>query len=130
MNVLFFSSKVYDSAFFNAANAAHQHQLSYLEVPLNKSTAVLAKGYEAVCIFVNDIANAEVLQLLADQGVKLIWIETPPPAPEWDGVRDRLVRAGRGHAGRGRWADRAAPGCRAALPPAATAGRRHPCLSR
>jgi L-threonylcarbamoyladenylate synthase len=26
-------------------------------------------------------------------GVKLIWIETPPDAPEWEGVRDRLRRA-------------------------------------
>ncbi|PVY41208.1 2-hydroxyacid dehydrogenase [Pontibacter virosus] len=72
MNVLFFSSKVYDSTFFNTANATHQHKLSYLEVPLNKNTAVLAKGYEAVCIFVNDTANSEVLRLLAEQGVKLI----------------------------------------------------------
>lgn len=26
-------------------------------------------------------------------GVKLIWVETPPPDPAWDGVRDRLQRA-------------------------------------
>ncbi|HRM52454.1 MAG TPA: translation factor Sua5, partial [Ottowia sp.] len=23
----------------------------------------------------------------------LIWVETPPPEPAWDGVRDRLQRA-------------------------------------
>lgn len=72
MNVLFFSSKVYDSTFFNKCNAEFNHSLTYLEVPLNKSTAVLAKGHEAVCIFVNDVANAEVLQELADQGIRLI----------------------------------------------------------
>lgn len=33
------------------------------------------------------------LRALDDQGVQLIWIETPPEAPEWDGVRDRLQRA-------------------------------------
>jgi L-threonylcarbamoyladenylate synthase len=27
------------------------------------------------------------------QGVKLIWVEAPPEALEWDGVRDRLTRA-------------------------------------
>jgi D-lactate dehydrogenase len=32
----------------------------------------LAKGHEAVCIFVNDEANAEVLQELAAQGIRLI----------------------------------------------------------
>ncbi|MDX5420527.1 MAG: 2-hydroxyacid dehydrogenase [Hymenobacteraceae bacterium] len=72
MNVLFFSSKVYDIEFFNENNTGDKHQLTYLEVPLNKNTAVLAKGHEAVCIFVNDTANAEVLQLLSEQGVKLI----------------------------------------------------------
>jgi L-threonylcarbamoyladenylate synthase len=34
-----------------------------------------------------------VLRDFDSQGVKLIWVETPPDAPEWDGVRDRLARA-------------------------------------
>lgn len=34
-----------------------------------------------------------VLREFDAAGVKLIWIETPPDAPEWDGVRDRLHRA-------------------------------------
>jgi L-threonylcarbamoyladenylate synthase len=27
------------------------------------------------------------------QAATQIWVELPPPAPEWDGVRDRLIRA-------------------------------------
>ena len=44
-------------------------------------------------------ADATAQQLFAAlrgfdaQGVKLIWIETPPDAPDWEGVRDRLNRA-------------------------------------
>lgn len=34
-----------------------------------------------------------VLRAFDDAGVKLIWVETPPPDPSWDGVRDRLQRA-------------------------------------
>jgi L-threonylcarbamoyladenylate synthase len=34
-----------------------------------------------------------VLRELDAQGVQLIWIETLPDTPEWDGVRDRLQRA-------------------------------------
>ncbi len=34
-----------------------------------------------------------VLRELDDQGAQLIWIETPPAEPDWDGVRDRLQRA-------------------------------------
>ena len=46
-----------------------------------------------------DDAAATAQQLFAvlrdfdAQGVKLIWVETPPGAPDWDGVRDRLTRA-------------------------------------
>ena len=34
-----------------------------------------------------------VLRELDDRGVQLIWVESPPAAPGWDGVRDRLQRA-------------------------------------
>ena len=34
-----------------------------------------------------------VLRELDNGGVHLIWVEEPPPGPEWDGVRDRLSRA-------------------------------------
>lgn len=34
-----------------------------------------------------------VLREFDKAGVKLIWIETPPDTPEWEGVRDRLQRA-------------------------------------
>ncbi|MEO8523131.1 MAG: L-threonylcarbamoyladenylate synthase [Caldimonas sp.] len=34
-----------------------------------------------------------VLRELDSTGVHLIWVEEPPPGPEWDGVRDRLSRA-------------------------------------
>ena len=46
-----------------------------------------------------DDATATAQQLFAvlrdfdAQGVKLIWVETPPLLAEWDGVRDRLTRA-------------------------------------
>jgi L-threonylcarbamoyladenylate synthase len=34
-----------------------------------------------------------VLREFDARGVRLIWVEAPPPDPEWDGVRDRLQRA-------------------------------------
>ena len=34
-----------------------------------------------------------VLREFDAQGVKLIWVENPPVAPEWQGVADRLARA-------------------------------------
>ena len=37
-----------------------------------------------------------VLRGFDARGVKLIWVETPPPGLVWDGVRDRLQRAAAG----------------------------------
>jgi L-threonylcarbamoyladenylate synthase len=34
-----------------------------------------------------------VLREFDAQGARLIWVETPPDGPEWEGVRDRLQRA-------------------------------------
>jgi L-threonylcarbamoyladenylate synthase len=34
-----------------------------------------------------------VLRSFDEQGAQLIWVEEPPDAPEWEGVRDRLLRA-------------------------------------
>jgi len=34
-----------------------------------------------------------VLRELDAEGAQLIWVEEPPADPEWDGVRDRLLRA-------------------------------------
>ena len=34
-----------------------------------------------------------ILRELDGEGVHLVWVEEPPPGPEWDGIRDRLTRA-------------------------------------
>jgi len=59
----------------------------------------IARSAKLLCRHMSTDASAAAQQLFAvlrefdAQGVQLIWIETPPDAPEWDGVRDRLVRA-------------------------------------
>ena len=58
-----------------------------------------ARSKRVLCRRMPDDAVAAAQQLFAvlrefdDQGVQLIWVETPPESPEWDGVRDRLQRA-------------------------------------
>lgn len=71
------------------ADAAHI--AVYARTPLRPHAALLRR--------MPDDAAATAQQLFAalrgfdDAGVKLIWIETPPATPEWEGVRDRLQRA-------------------------------------
>lgn len=72
MKILFFSAKPYDRKFFTSQNEKYDFLLEFVDEPLNRHTAVLAKGFDAICIFVNDSAKEEVLNVLAEQGVKLI----------------------------------------------------------
>ena len=67
-----FSSKPYDEASFSQANTSGGHMIDVLEDRLRARTAPLAAGADAVCIFVNDIADAEVIAILADLGVRHI----------------------------------------------------------
>ncbi|QMU30184.1 2-hydroxyacid dehydrogenase [Adhaeribacter radiodurans] len=72
MRVVFFSAKPYDKKFFQELNQTYGYELYFLDVPLHADTAVLARGYDAVCIFVNDEANKAVIQQLADFNVQLL----------------------------------------------------------
>jgi D-lactate dehydrogenase len=72
MKVAVFSTKGYDRQFFEAVNAQHNHELVFFEPRLDQKTAPLAADFPAVCIFVNDVANAETLNILAEQGTKLL----------------------------------------------------------
>ena len=72
MKIAVFSAQPYDRQFLNAANAAEGHELHYLEVGLGPETVALAAGYEAVCIFVNDVADARVLEALRAGGTGLV----------------------------------------------------------
>lgn len=72
MKTAVFSSKPYDEESLLAANAGAGHEFTFFEERLNGHTAIFAKGHPAVCGFVNDVFNAEVLQQLHDEGVKVI----------------------------------------------------------
>jgi D-lactate dehydrogenase len=72
MKVAVFSTKPYDQAFLAAANAQHGHELHFFESHLTSETTVLAAGFPAVCIFINDSLNAEALAALARQGTRLL----------------------------------------------------------
>jgi L-threonylcarbamoyladenylate synthase len=73
------------------ANAAH--------IAVWSRTTLKSRSQRIVQRRMPDDAAATAQQLFAvlrafdAEGVKLIWVETPPDTPEWEGVRDRLQRA-------------------------------------
>ena len=67
MKIALFSAKPYDVASFTAANGSFGHELAFFEDRMRGRAAPLAEGFPAVCLFVNDIADARVL-VTAHQG--------------------------------------------------------------
>ncbi len=72
MRVAVFSAKPYDREFLDAAAAGTGHELHYLEARLTPAAAGLARGCDAVCIFVNDEASAAALMTLKEGGTTLV----------------------------------------------------------
>src|SRR5436190_7111258 len=67
MRTVVFSTRPYDREYlFRAAEG--KHELTFLEPRLAPETAVLARGFQAVCAFVNDDLSAEVLERLKSGG--------------------------------------------------------------
>lgn len=72
MRLAVFDTHRYDREALELANAAFGHTLIFFEPRLTPQTAQLAQGFEAVCSFVNDKVNAQVLEVLHAGGVRLI----------------------------------------------------------
>ncbi len=72
MKIAFFDTKPYDTAFFEKSGKEHGIHYKFFETKLTEDTAELARGYDGVCIFVNDTANAAVIDKLCENGIKLI----------------------------------------------------------
>ncbi len=70
MKIAVFSACQYDQDYFNEFNTGHK--LTYFVDALSEETAVLSKGFDVICLFVNDVVNKAVLDILKVNGVKLI----------------------------------------------------------
>ena len=71
MKTLVFDAHSYDRTFLDAANRG-RHELIYTQAQLDHTTAAMAEGFEAVCLFVNDHADERVMARLASAGVRVI----------------------------------------------------------
>ena len=72
MKLAFFDAKPYDKPGFDAYLAETDWTVKYFETKLNEDTVQLAKGFDGVCVFVNDTVNAAVVDALYGMGVRVI----------------------------------------------------------
>ena len=72
MKVAFFDTKQYDMPSFEKLGKENNIKFKFYETKLNEDTVALAKGCDAVCVFVNDTVNAAVIDRLCELGVKVL----------------------------------------------------------
>lgn len=72
MKIAFFDAKPYDKPAFDALGEKKGVKFKYFETKLTEDTVSLAKGYDGVCVFVNDTVNATVIDKLVEMDIKLV----------------------------------------------------------
>lgn len=72
MKIAFFDTKPYDKCSFDKYSKKYGIDIKYYDTKLNEDTADLARGYNGVCVFVNDTVNKEVIDHLLEAGVQII----------------------------------------------------------
>ena len=72
MKVAVFGTQFYEREYFNKYNIGNKHDLVFFEESLDFETTHLAKGFDAVCVFVTDTVDKKCIEKLANLDVKLI----------------------------------------------------------
>lgn len=72
MKCLVFSAKPYDRLFLEPKAREAGHEFDFIETRINNKTCRLAEGYSAICTFVNDMLDAEILEAIHRAGIRLI----------------------------------------------------------
>ena len=70
--ISFFGAKPYDIASFDKVNEKFNFDIRYYKGLLNPNNVILSQDVDAVCIFVNDMADAKVIDAMVGNGVKLL----------------------------------------------------------
>ncbi|MCD7762529.1 MAG: 2-hydroxyacid dehydrogenase [Lachnospiraceae bacterium] len=75
MKLLFFGTKSYDKKYLLPYMEQEKYadiKVKFIEAELTPNTAMLARGYDAVCAFVNMDVGTQTVELLNECGVRLI----------------------------------------------------------
>ena len=72
MKIAFFDTKPYDKPSFEKYGYEKGVEFKFFETKLNKDTVELAKGHDAVCAFVNDTIDTEVIDRLNDMNIRVL----------------------------------------------------------
>ena len=72
IKIAFFDTKPYDRESFENLNKDFGFNITFFNSHLNIQTAILTKGFDVVCVFVNDVLNKDIIETLYNNNIRLI----------------------------------------------------------
>lgn len=76
MKIAFYGTKPYDRIWFEPLAEKYQMQITFLETSCSPDTLELARGNDAICIFINDYLNAPMIDRLCSMGIRGILLRS------------------------------------------------------
>ena len=104
MRILFYDTKKYDKESFDKILPKYEGiEIEYVEADISERTAKYSKGFDAVCAFVSSDLSKKVIEVLAENNIKLILMRCSGfnnidlKACEKHGITILRVQIGRAH---------------------------------
>lgn len=72
MKIAFYDTHKYEKKIFDEVNISFNFEITYFDFRLNEITSYTAKGFDVVCVFVNDVINQKVIETLSEYKIKMI----------------------------------------------------------
>lgn len=76
MKIAFYGTKPYDKIWFEPMSKDYGFDIHFIEAACNQETVFMAKGHDAICIFVNDYVDASMIDALYEMNVKAILLRS------------------------------------------------------
>lgn len=76
MKIAFYGTKPYDKIWFEPLGKEYGFDIHFIEASCNEETVFMAKGHEAICVFVNDTINAAMIEALYEMNIKAILLRS------------------------------------------------------
>lgn len=76
MKIAFYGTKPYDKIWFEPMGKEYGFDIHFIEAACSQETIFMAKGYDAICIFVNDYVDAQMIDVLYEMKVKAILLRS------------------------------------------------------
>lgn len=72
MKIAFYDTHKYERRVFEKVNSKYYLDITFFEFRLDETTCPSAKGYDVVCVFVNDVVSEKVIKKLSEYKVQMI----------------------------------------------------------